>query len=617
MSLATQTLPEASVTEIAAGAAFQATGLPDIPVFLGPATRGPFTPTAFSPGDVAGLVSTYGNGPAVKNCAYAISKVASPFVFLRMITASVSGTLSSVTVVRTASGTAPTNTIAGTPTDGADVVIKYGTVGGTTGTGPIAYQISLDGGATYGSVQALGTGTSITVLGVTLTLGSGKTITANDTTAWFQTVASSTVLPLNVAGVAGTSVASVSGTPLDWYEVAFEVVDDGNAGGGTVVGTAGIKYKYTLDYLAPTPTWTPVTALGTATSLLLLDGPVSTESTGLTLAFTHGSGQTLVTGDIIIFNTTGPTYDSAGLTSATTALTAWNGQWTWFHASGEVTESIAATADSIVSGWDATAQPSWGIVEARDRATTETLAAWSARVDIDYGPYTSTRVGVNKGKARIACPINGRNNRRSGVTPCLARAMGAGGTTIATDWAQFDLGPLTADVSLINSALVTVEYDGFKDPNGVQMGFLALRSWPGSAGVYPARMALLGPTTDIQAIPLRRVMNVAKKLEKQVLQLQVVKAFRQWKAGATPSPYVVGDIYEPDARKIDRLMRITLKQGVFNQGWVSDITWVLNRTPISLGGGSWQIKGKMQITALIYVVKADGTAQFVSATVAD
>lgn len=614
MSLATQTFPAANVTELPAGTALAATGLPDVPVFCGPCAAGPFTPTLFAASDIASVTALYVNGPTVKESVMAAAQVAQQFVILRTPVTTVAGTLGSVTVVRTSSGTVPTNTISGTPTDGADVVIKYGVSSGVTGTGPIAYQVSTNGGSTYGTTQALGTATTIVVLGVMLALGSGKTITAADTTAWLQTVASSAIQPLTFAGT-GTSAVTATGTPLDGYEVAFKIVDDGSAGAGTTIGTLGttgsIKFQYSLDASAVVPTWSAA-SLGAASSFLLLDGPISTASTGVTLNF--GSGN-LVTGDTVTFTTSLPVYDSAGVTSALTALVASGIQWTWLRFVGPTSESVAATIDGIISGWDTSAKPSWGVADMRDRAGLtggETLAAWSARVDIEYGPYTSTRLGMAKGRARSSCPINGRNNRRSAMAEIMPRAMGALGATIATDWGEVDLGPLRTSVSLTDVNLVTVEYDSNKDPNGVLMGAIALRTWPGLAGIYPAGATLMAPANDITRIPLRRIMNVAKIILRVQLTLEILQSIRFWVKGTTPAAYNVGDIFEPDALGLEASINAALKAGITSNGWVSSITWRMTRTPVSLGGGAWKVVGKMGLVSIGFIVVSNGTAQYVS-----
>lgn len=614
MSLGTQPLPASNVTELAAAQAFAATGLPDVPVFMGPASKGPInTPTLFGAGDVTDLVATFGTGNAVKETVLAVVDVAQPFVFQRMTTAAVGTLVSTPVVVRNVSSTF-LSTLAGTALDGADVVILFGTVGGNTGTGPIAYQVSLNGGTTYGTTQALGTGTSITVLGVTVTLGSAKVVTAGDTIAWYQYPPSSTVLPLTFTGT-GTSVITVTGTGVDAYEVGFRTIT-----GGTIAATPPtIQFQVALDYLSESPTWSPTQSLGIANTFLLLDGPISQESTGLTLNFAAG---TLVAGDLLTFNTSAPTYDASGLTAATTALanTYNNGTvvWTWVRAIGPVPEAVAADADAIALAWESSVQPSWIVVDALDRAgTTQTLLGWSAALRASYAPYTSTHAAVAAGMLRGFDPINGRLNRRSCMAFFMARAMGANGTTIATDWGEFDLGALNASVTMTGSTGVATEHNANNDPSLQAMGFITARTWPGEVGIFPTKASLLGPQNDIQRIPLRRVMNVAKKLERRGLRLNCVKAFRQWTSQPGPlqakSPYVAGDIYQPDVNKINGLINDLLRRGVLSFGYVSGIQFFLNTTPVSNGGGSYSINGSMQLESLLYVDIANGTAQFVGA----
>lgn len=78
-----------------------------------------------------------------------------------------------------------TPSIAGTPTVDADVRVRF-TTGGTVGVVGIVYRTSTDGGTTWGAATALGTGSTITVAGVTLTLGAGD-ITTNDVASWLAT----------------------------------------------------------------------------------------------------------------------------------------------------------------------------------------------------------------------------------------------------------------------------------------------------------------------------------------------------------------------------------------------------------------------------------------------
>ncbi len=637
MSGATQVLPSASVTELVAAAAFAATGIPDLPVFMGPAggTYPVNTPVLFNAGDIVTLQSIFPNGQAVKECAAAVVDVAQPFAFMRMTAASVATLVTTPVVVQGGSSTW-LYALSGTALDGADVVVKFGTVGGPTGTGPIAYSVSLNGGVTFGSTLALGTATTIVVIGVTITLGSGKVVTTGDTAAWTQWPPSATVLPLTTSGAGsggtyqGSSVITATGTALDYYEVVFRVANDGSGGTGTTVGTLGtsgpIMIQYALDGLSASPTWSNPQSLALLSSFLLLDGPISSATTGITLAFASG---TLYTGDTVTFRTSPPTYNAAGLTAACAALaSAFNGgtlTWTWVRAVGPVPEAIAADADAIALAWEGGGvtgcQPSWFVLDALDRAgTTQTDLGWSAYLQAQYAPYTSTHVGVAAGMLRGFDPINGRLNRRSNFAWAMSRAMGALGTNISTDWAEFDLGPMQASVTGIDATGNYNEHDANINPSLNAMGFITSRHWPGETGVFPTKAALLGPANDIQRVPLRRVMNLVKKLLRRSLKLNCVKTFRQWTSQSGPlktpnaQEFPPGNIFEVDAVKIEQAINDVLAAGVVTPGYVSACDFVLNRMPTALGGGSYEINGAEQTVALLYVDVANATAQYVSAS---
>lgn len=613
MAAPDQVLPETSVTELPPGPGFGATGIADVAVFCGPAARGPLTPSPFGAQDIAGVVAMYGTGPTVKECVYAISKVARDFVFLRFSTATVAASHDAAAVAVFAVGGA-TSTLSGTALDGADVLITF-TLGGVTGTGPITYTVSYTGNvADAGAPISLGTALVIVVLGVTVTLGSGHTITAGDTISWHQMPASSTVLPTVFTGT-GTSVITVTGTPLDAYEVAFRCIFGGTIG----AASPAISYQYTLDYGAPDPVWTAVTLLSTANTLLLLDGPISTESTGLTLNFAAG---TLVAGDLFTFNTTAPAYDGAGATAAltgtspTTGLINYKGAWTWTRLVGPVSESTAATVAGIVGAWAGGKQKfSWGVVDARDRGTYESLSAWRGRLVTEWTPYLSTYVAADAGMARVTCPINGRNNRRPTMTAIMPRAMGI---PIQLDWGEFDLLALPTDVSIVNASQVPVEHDANIDPALNAMGFVTLRHWPGEIGVYPTKAPLMGGTGDIKRIPLRRVKNVSDIILARSIRSEAVKAFLANPigvkgTGADGLPLKAGDLPPADLAKITRLCQTDQNAGIVSTKMATAVTITVDKTPINFGGGSYGLSVASKIQPLKYVDKIDATSQFVTA----
>ena len=107
-------------------------------------------------------------------------------------------------------------------------------------------------------------------------------------------------------GFTGTAVPAIdAGTAADDYYdvlVVFPV--------GGVLGTAGIKYKCSLD---GGRTFGPVTALGTAVSITIPDSGGIAVDIGAAL-------DTVVAGDEIAFSATPPEWNTTDLTAAMTAL---------------------------------------------------------------------------------------------------------------------------------------------------------------------------------------------------------------------------------------------------------------------------------------------------------
>lgn len=131
----------------------------------------------------------FGYGLSTEVAAQVQPTAKKKFIIIRPAT-SVAATYSAF--VFTGTGTSvPTAHAADHPQDDFDVQIKIPIGGGgTVGTGPISYQVSLDGGKTFGPVTALGTATKIepanTGVGVDLaagTLAAGDLITFTTTAA--------------------------------------------------------------------------------------------------------------------------------------------------------------------------------------------------------------------------------------------------------------------------------------------------------------------------------------------------------------------------------------------------------------------------------------------------
>jgi hypothetical protein len=73
--------------------------------------------------------------------------------------------------------------------------------------------------------------------------------------------------------VLGTALPTVGTTaPYGTYEAAIQIIDDGNGGAGTLVGTTGITYQWTLGNGRP---WSNTKALLTATSIVIPNSNVT------------------------------------------------------------------------------------------------------------------------------------------------------------------------------------------------------------------------------------------------------------------------------------------------------------------------------------------------------
>lgn len=168
------TQPSVDITELDGALGVTSTGN-DLYALIGAATSGPFnTPATFARSQ--DVIAAFGAGELVEAAAHYIETYSRPVLLIRA-EASADGSVSSIT--HTGTGTSVGSVSTPDPADAYEVKVKV-VNGGTRGTAGITYQISLDGGRSYGTVKALGTATSITVApGVVLDLAAG-TLVAGD-----------------------------------------------------------------------------------------------------------------------------------------------------------------------------------------------------------------------------------------------------------------------------------------------------------------------------------------------------------------------------------------------------------------------------------------------------
>lgn len=210
-------------------------------------------------GNKRALYADFGVGPAVEMASRAIDAGCVVLICRTgQTTDGAMGTIDDAAVTGTAK-TFITHTSGTKPLDDYQVKVLV-TTGGTTGTAGIVYQVSLDGGRTYGPKTALGTALTIapSTTGVSFDITTGKTLVAGD--YWTVTttapapnaseVTSALTALQNSAtqwGVAGLAFP-IDGTIFDVVETAF-----------AAMSTAGKPRAYVGGFRIPTDTETEST----------------------------------------------------------------------------------------------------------------------------------------------------------------------------------------------------------------------------------------------------------------------------------------------------------------------------------------------------------------------
>lgn len=181
-------LPTVSITKSDGNTGVVRPGADGICALIGPAASGTQNQAA-SFAKPKSLTDEFTAGLLPEAAAWMLQFTGKPVVTVRSA-ASTTAVLSAVT--HSGAGTSVV-TASGTPVDDFAVVVKF-VAGGTVGTAGATYQVSLDGGATFGPVKALGTANTIVITyllgstGITLALAAG-TVLAGQTESVTATAA--------------------------------------------------------------------------------------------------------------------------------------------------------------------------------------------------------------------------------------------------------------------------------------------------------------------------------------------------------------------------------------------------------------------------------------------
>ena len=488
------TLPKSRIIVINNGLALVEQPADLVHLCIGYSTDGPLlTPRLVQYAD---LCNTFKGGIGVKAAAYVAARTEGNVIFVR-VSATARAATRDIVLDEWTGGTGITAT--GTPTTGALVKIKTINTGnvGTTG---ITYQISVDGGVTYGDTTALGSATTITANGVTITFTSTQAFAG--TLAVLCLPASATIYASSVTKDGTSGTMSYAGTPIDQYELITEIMRGGTA------GTEGIWLRYTLD---GGRTWSETLRIGTATSFPLPDYTTpggTVVNSGITLELENAA--TYKAGDTISARTTPPEAQASDIVAAIAAVEAqvqYAGKYSFIHAVGHLgrrTDVLAlqAKATALVAEETFT-----GILTAgRDKAPGEPAEDWRAEQADEAATNAADRVFVSGGYARITDPCGGWVLRRPVAFRVAERLIAR---PIQEALHDFSVGAVD-DVDIFDSNGDVVEHDARLSSTLHDARYIVLRTRKKRPGVYFANSWTMAPPgNDFKVVPYRRMFDIA------------------------------------------------------------------------------------------------------------
>lgn len=351
----------------------------------------------------------------------------------------------------------------------------------------------------------------------------------------------------------GVSVMTVTGTPLQRYDVVVTTARSGTAGSDPEPG-----FTISLDG--------GVTTSGEIRmpSNHIYSGLAAT--TGITLNFTAA---TMVLGDTYTFSTTAPEASASEVATAIAALKNANaitqqsallwtpGSWT----AAEATTITAAAADFIGKRKFPRI-----VIETRGINGGETEAQWMTAIENDYAAFQSNLAVISAGEALVTSSINGVALRRNIAVLAMVRA---GLVKIGRDLAAVEDGAL---VPKKNGVPVTTVYHDEEVTPGLDADrFMTIRSLPGLIGYYITNPNLMAaPTSDFSLLQYGRVMDEAARIARDF--------FTQKLSTDVRLNQKTGFILEKDARALESGCDTLLEQGLVANGNASAIQTIVSRT---------------------------------------
>ena len=387
--------------------------------------------------------------------------------------------------------------------------------------------------------------------------------------------------------ISGTSdVTGSSGTlPKDSFDVKviFTV-------GGTV-GTAGIKYTYSLDGGLTT---SPEQSLGTATSITL---PGST-------VFDLESTETVVANDYFTCRTAAPKWNDSQMTDAITALSQYQQPWEAGLILGPATATNVANIETSAASLLQMGSPKTFFTDFRRRNVSgETRTQYITAFGTEFGSTSCkfTSIGADVVKVLSSESVYGSMKWRLKRQISVALALRAMQIRPGQDPAHVRLGPLPSAFQIAANDGNPDDHDEFLFPGLDALRASSLRSRLGRPGVYIKNHRIKSsPGSDFEFVQHRRCMNVAERVATNKLELcssQDVLVNRK-----------TGYILEAEALAIENEVNAALREALVKTGDVTSAKWKCSRTDNLLSTKT--LNGDLQIVPKAYIKTINGKASF-------
>jgi len=280
----------------------------------------------------------------------------------------------------------------------------------------------------------------------------------------------------------GTGNITVSGNPLDNYQVIISIMDAGNLNTAT--------FEYSLD---GGDTYSQKTTVPSAGSY-----PIA--NTGLTLTFTAGTGTSFASGDEYTFTATAPSPSISSIDAAIEVLFNSNLQYEFIHIVTPTDNTVWAALDSMALEAEQNYRYIHFVTECRGLNAGETVDDWVTAILALGANFASTRVSICAGRALITDNNTGLVVDRNGVG-------------IYTGWVSYipiQSSPGKVELGSLPS-ISALKPDGINYGHITsldQAGFITFRQYIGYNGFYITNGRIKAePTSDFQYVETRRVMD--------------------------------------------------------------------------------------------------------------